>query len=165
MVHDVHTIEESRAWYNNMPGKRVSAALILRDGDRVLMVKDGYKPFWSFPSGVIDPSEAPFATALRETLEETGIEVSPELAEFFSVAYVPEHDGFLDKLHFFFLTDAITRDAQLIPEDGIESHEWVTIDRIGELAAGRPEYLRLQEMLQAGTTEYYFEATYNNKEV
>jgi ADP-ribose pyrophosphatase YjhB (NUDIX family) len=48
------------------------------DGDRVLLGRRGGKPgkgTWSFPSGYIDYEEAYLDTAIRETKEETGLDV------------------------------------------------------------------------------------------
>lgn len=154
-----YTTQQDRDWYNALPTKRSSAALILRDGDMVLMVKDNYKDFWTFPGGVIDAGESPFIAALRETHEEVGIDVALSDARFMSVSYVPEKNGFKDRLHFFFITDSLSRDTtKVLPAKGIENHEWVVIDTIGERSGYRPGYVKLQAMLQSGQTEHYFEA-------
>ncbi|RZM05104.1 MAG: NUDIX hydrolase [Pedobacter sp.] len=101
-----YTVKQDRDWYNALPTKRGSAALVMRDGNMVLMVKDNYKDFWTFPGGVIDAGESPFVAALRETHEEVGVIVKAPDAKFLSVSYVPEKNGFKDRLHFFFITDA-----------------------------------------------------------
>ena len=154
-----YTTEQDRDWYNALPTKRSSAALILRDNDMVLMVKDNYKDFWTFPGGVIDAGESPFVAALRETYEEVGVTVDAVDAEFLSVSYVPEKNGFKDRLHFFFITDAHSQGTtKIIPEAGIEDHSWVSIHTIGERSGDRPGYVKLQSMLESGVIDHYFEA-------
>jgi len=54
------------------------ASVIVLKRDAVLMVERARAPFrglWSFPGGRADPGEDPEATARRELLEETGLEV------------------------------------------------------------------------------------------
>lgn len=154
-----YTIQQDRDWYNGLPTKRGSAALILRDGDMVLMVKDNYKDFWTFPGGVIDASESPFVAALRETHEEVGVEVAASDVTFLSVSFVPERNGFKDRLHFFFITDSHNQQATtIIPEKGIEDYAWVPINIIGERSGQRPGYVKLQSMLETGQIEHYFES-------
>ncbi|HEY8704857.1 MAG TPA: NUDIX domain-containing protein [Gaiellaceae bacterium] len=53
-----------------------SAACLIRDGDKVLLVKH-VEGRWTFPAGAVDPGERPAEAAQRETLEEAGIVVEP----------------------------------------------------------------------------------------
>ncbi len=152
-----YTLEEDIAWHNALPTKRLSAAVILRAGDAVLMIKDDYKPFMTFPGGVVDASESPFAAALRETYEEVGIKIAPEHAAFFSVSYVPERHGFFDRLHFFF-TARVEQSVAIQLGKNIQYFRWVPIADISELSGKRPGYAKLQEVLQSDRHQYYFEA-------
>ena len=153
-----YTIDQSRDWYNNLPGKRTSAAIIVRHNGRILMVKDDYKPAMTFPGGNIDPEEGAKAAAIRETREEVGIDLSPEEVVFHSVAYISEHKGFKDRFHFYFLADVSDDVAATMKlEKGIEYHKWVEPKMIGELAGGRLSYVELQTMLVSDTTIPYFE--------
>ena len=53
---------------------------IVRDGDRVLMVRqqgpDDPEAWWFLPGGTVEPGETPIAAVARELREETGIEVT-----------------------------------------------------------------------------------------
>jgi 8-oxo-dGTP diphosphatase len=54
------------------------SAAIIEDQGRVLMVRRRVKEgqlSWQFPAGAIEPGETPEEAAVRETLEETGLEV------------------------------------------------------------------------------------------
>lgn len=44
----------------------------------VLLIKNRYADFWSFPKGHVEPGENEYQTAIRETKEETGIDVKLE---------------------------------------------------------------------------------------
>jgi 8-oxo-dGTP diphosphatase len=60
------------------PDATEGASVIVLRRDAVLMVERARAPFkglWSFPGGRADPGEDPEATARRELLEETGLEV------------------------------------------------------------------------------------------
>lgn len=65
---------------NGQPEKpAIAAAIIVEDG-RVLLVRrrisEG-KLSWQFPAGEVEPGESGEQAAVRETLEETGLDVSP----------------------------------------------------------------------------------------
>lgn len=153
-----YTIDESREWYNNLPGKRSSAAVIVRYDNTILMVKDDYKPAMTFPSGAIDPDEAPKHAAIRETSEEVGLTLNSESVSFFSTFYVAERRGFKDCYHFFFIIDIDEATAaSIVTEDGIEYYKWVQPADIGRLAGDRPLYQRLGDMLQVATPLPYVE--------
>jgi 8-oxo-dGTP pyrophosphatase MutT (NUDIX family) len=53
-----------------------AAACLIRDGDKLLLVKN-VEGRWTFPAGAVDPGERPATAARRETLEEAGIVVEP----------------------------------------------------------------------------------------
>ena len=63
-------------WYRNpVPAAGV---LLVRDG-RVLLVRRRYEPragSWCLPAGFMEAGETPEQTAVRETLEETGLDVT-----------------------------------------------------------------------------------------
>lgn len=154
-----YTVDESRDWYNALPAKRSAAAMIVRHGETVLMVKDDYKDAMTFPGGVIDPEESPLAAALRETEEETALRIPREATTFFTVAYISPVNGFLDRYQFFFIADVsddLKATALAVP--GIEYDAWVPVSQIGEKAGGRPTYLAIQEMLLSGKVIPYIEA-------
>ncbi|HET7568921.1 MAG TPA: NUDIX domain-containing protein [Gaiellaceae bacterium] len=51
-----------------------SAACLVREGDRVLLVRTGHG-HWTLPAGAVDPGETPAQAAIRETREEASIDV------------------------------------------------------------------------------------------
>ena len=67
-----------------------SAGLVLDVGRRVLLVRRAIEPFkghWALPAGYQEMDETPAQTAVREVLEESGIEV--EAIELFDLLFVP----------------------------------------------------------------------------
>ena len=54
-----------------------TSAFVTRDDGRVLLVTHSYKPDWGTPGGLINRGEGGEACAIRETLEEVGIEIEP----------------------------------------------------------------------------------------
>ncbi|MFZ1360596.1 MAG: NUDIX hydrolase [Candidatus Saccharimonadales bacterium] len=150
-----YTVEESRDWYNNLPGKRVSAATIIRRDDTVLMVKANYRDWWTFPGGVVDPGESPLRAAIRETHEEVGLQYREDEATFFSVNYIPEVNGFSDRIQFFFELP-LAHDQQVTLAVGeIEAYEWVAVQDIGVRATGRASYAYVQQKLELPTFPIY----------
>ncbi len=159
----VYTVDENRAWYNQLPTKRVSAAMVVRDGDTVLMVKATYKDHWTFPGGVVDENESPFAAAIRETHEEVGLITSPESVRFVTVCYIPEMHGFNDRLHFFFQATDISAANAIVPQESeIEKYEWVPINQIGKLSGDRFSYTSIQKMLETNEYQAFIEPPDNN---
>lgn len=153
-----YTIDQSREWYNNLPGKRSSAGVIVRLDDKILMVKDDYKPAMTFAGGAIDPDEAPKHAAIRETFEEVGLRLNPDNVSFYTTFYVSERMGFKDCYHFFFIIDIDeAAAASIVTEEGIEYYKWVDPVDIGALAGERPVYRRLGDMLQMATQVPYVE--------
>jgi 8-oxo-dGTP pyrophosphatase MutT (NUDIX family) len=151
-----YTLESSRDWYNNLPGKRASAAMVITYDDTYLMIKDDYKKAMTFPGGNIDPDESAKRAAIRETAEEIGLELNDEAVQFHSVAYISEHNGFKDRFHFFFIVELTSR-PELSLEKGVEYVKWVKKEEIGALSGGRKTYVRLEEMLLSNNAIPYFE--------
>ncbi len=54
------------------------AAACIRDGDRVLLQQRADHVAWGFPGGAIELGESAAEAAIREVLEETGLEVRVE---------------------------------------------------------------------------------------
>ena len=57
----------------------IGALAVVLQAECVLFIERGIEPhlgYWSLPGGVIDDGESAEAAAMRETLEETGLEVA-----------------------------------------------------------------------------------------
>jgi len=77
-------------WIHYLNPYPAAAALVVK-GDEVLLVKRGVEPrigLWCLPSGFEEYDEPPETTAVRETKEETGLDI--ELVDLFDVCFVSE---------------------------------------------------------------------------
>lgn len=101
-----------------MSGRNLgSAAVILDDRDRVLLVHHSYGRLnWELPGGYSEPGESAVATVLREVLEETGLEVVAERTT--GVYYDPRDD-----MHHFVFACRLADAAALPRPDGGEIAE------------------------------------------
>lgn len=53
-----------------------SQARVVRNDGRILLVKAAYRWSWGMPGGLMDPGESPADAAVRETKEETGLDIT-----------------------------------------------------------------------------------------
>ncbi len=78
---------------------KVGAGCIIEDGESILLVQRARSPFqdtWNLPAGYVEYDELPSEAAIRETLEETGLEVEiSELAGVYFFADDPRGNGIL----------------------------------------------------------------------
>ena len=100
------------------------------DGGRALflLIRDSYRN-WGFPKGHLEGGEAPERAALREVMEETGLE---ELAVRGEIGCIDWHFRFRGRLihktcHFYLMESA---GAQTSPqrEEGITACRWLSLD-------------------------------------
>lgn len=106
-----------------------SCHALVRDGDRVLLVQRGRPPFegyWALPGGGIELGETVESAAVREVLEETGLEVA-----------VSRHLGYADGIqrdetgrvrwHYVILyVEAQVTGGALRPGDDAKDVQWMT---------------------------------------
>lgn len=88
---------------------RVAAGVLFRDSHaRVLLVKPTYKDGWDLPGGYVEPGESPRQAAIREVVEELGI--NPSVGHLLVVDWAPHPDEG-DKLLFIFDGGDVDLDA------------------------------------------------------
>lgn len=69
-----------------------AGAAVFDDDGRILLMKRADNGTWCVPGGYVDPNETPAEAAVRETREETGLDVHPlELVKFY---HHPPGSGF-----------------------------------------------------------------------
>lgn len=128
-----------------------SVALILEDeNERALIVKASYKPYWTFPGGIIDPGETPKQAAVREISEEVGITVDETLLEFVAVV---NRKGSSDTYQFLFKAKLPKDAAEKITLQANEIVDAVFVSKEEVKQAGRP-YGRVIQHWVDGTTGY-----------
>lgn len=73
-------VNDGRDYPDDLPRHSVSAgAAVIRADGRVLAIKRRDNGAWVQPGGIVELDEDPRDTVRREVLEETGVEVEPEL--------------------------------------------------------------------------------------
>lgn len=102
------------------------AAFILRNEDKVLFVqraatKRVLPNIWAFPSGTVEEGELVEATAIREAMEELGVEVVVE--DTLAVTELPEMGV---RIHFI-ICKVITGVPQIMQPEEIQTLAWMTM--------------------------------------
>lgn len=110
-----------------------SCGTIIIDQDKVLLVgardNDG-KMFWSFPKGHQEDGETDEETALRETLEEVGLEVEIIDQTPIIVSHLVNNGTTIKGVYLFL---AKTKNYEIKPqEDEVESWRWVRFNDVNK---------------------------------
>lgn len=100
------------------------------DDGKILTVKSNYKPYWTLPGGIVDPGETPRECAIRETLEEVGIVVSPTNVSF--VAVVDRKSAVAQTYQFIFRAHLSVSDQAAInlQESEIAEYAFLTKEQV-----------------------------------
>lgn len=152
---------KTELWLSKLPKRVSSAALILENSiGQALIVKAGYKPYWTFPGGIIDPNETPKEAAVRETLEEVGVAIDSNEVEF--VAVVDRKSDFAQTYQFIFkapLQPGMLEDVVL---QASEISDYALVTKTQVKTGGDRSYGKVIEHWANGTTGY-IEQTFGKK--
>jgi 8-oxo-dGTP diphosphatase len=150
---EINYLNGSREGWLDDQHKRVSSAAMILENERgeALIVKARYKNYWSLPSGIVDPGDTPKEAALRETLEEVGIDVHPEGVEFFAV--VNRRSDSMQTYQFVFTAPLLSSmvDHVSLQASEIEAHALVTKEQV---LSGDREYGKVLKCWALGTAGY-----------
>lgn len=91
----------------------------------LLLVKNRYGGHWSFPKGHVEGTETEEETAVREIMEETGIQVALDTSFRHVITYAPKKETTKDVIYF--LARALTYDYTP-QEEEIAQIKWVEIN-------------------------------------
>ncbi len=120
-----------------------AGAVVVRKGTVLLVHRPKYDD-WSFPKGKQDPGEDDVVTAVREVLEETGVEIRLGMP-LPSTAYV-QFDGRSKLVHYWRAHVIGDHDVSTYePNDEIDDVAWVPVEE----AAGLLSYQRDRDVLAA----------------
>ncbi len=111
---------------------KVAAAVLIAQGDRVLLVRRNNEPFrglWTLPAGFINGGEDPAEAAARECLEETGLRV--RVTRVLDIIPGKEHPRGAD---FIIVYQASIIGGELRPGDDADSAEWFERGNLPPLA-------------------------------
>lgn len=113
--------------------KEKSCGCILLKNNKVLLIgakDDNGKLFWSFPKGHQEDGETDVETAIRETKEETNLDVKIIDNEPIKTGHLV-HGGTAYKEILLFVAEPLNDEIKT-QEDEVEKVEWVKIDKAGK---------------------------------
>lgn len=107
-----------------LPKKQVGVAVLLFNSkNELLIVKPDYREGWLVPGGVTDEDESPLHSAIRETKEEIGLDITD--LRLVGVHYRHKKGVFMDSLKFIYSGGTLTEEQILqITLQTSELEEW-----------------------------------------
>jgi ADP-ribose pyrophosphatase YjhB (NUDIX family) len=127
----IRTVCPSCGWIY-FPDPKVAAAVIVEEDGKVLLVRRANDPergLWTLPAGFIDAGEDPAQAAVRECMEETGLEVA--ISGLVDVIAGQEHPR---GAHFVIFYRARVLAGELTPGDDVDAAEFFARDALPPLA-------------------------------
>ncbi|WP_405582179.1 NUDIX domain-containing protein [Streptomyces sp. NBC_01190] len=126
-------------------------AIVTDDEGRILMIRRSDNGNWAVPGGAMDMGESIEQTAVRETLEETGIH--SEITGLVGIYTDPRHvihytsnDEVRQEFSIVFTARYVSGDPT--PSDESRDVVWVPRDEVGELKMDRSMRYRIDAYLQ-----------------
>jgi len=118
----------------------VGVGAIIIEDDRILLVKRGHPPLageWSIPGGVLEVGETLREAAVREAMEETGLEVEP--SELLGVYDRVLRDADERTLYHYVLIDFLCRrvSGEPRPAGDADEAQWFTPGEVENLALAK----------------------------
>lgn len=114
----------------NLPNPPAIAAAVIAEGGRVLLVRRRVPEgalVWQFPAGKVEPGETPEQAAVRETLEEVGLDVT-------AVKSLGERIHPANRRRIVYMVcDVVAGTAHAADVDEIAEVEWCGRARVAEL--------------------------------
>lgn len=116
--------------YVHFNDPKVAVVTFITQENRVLLVKRGVEPEegqWALPAGYVDYGEDPRETAIRETYEETGLQI--EIQSLFDVMFYRGHNAVIVIIY-----QANAIGGQLQAGDDAAEAKWFAPTELPELA-------------------------------
>lgn len=117
------------------PTMQVASLYCTSRGRFLLLKSSEHKAFggtWSAPGGKLEPDESPQAAALRETFEETGLNLDPNAIHFYETVYVRyPHLDFV--YHVFYIDFTDTPKEILLQPKEHSAYVWATPKEMASL--------------------------------
>jgi len=117
--------------------RAVAVNAILRDGNKVLLVKRGEEPdlgWWDIPGGYLDWNETLEEGASRELHEETGLIVDPNTFSLIGTFSNPNNKAKNQAVDLYYITTHFSGEILIDGEEILEAN-WFEIDNLPENVA------------------------------
>ncbi|MFI3306941.1 MAG: NUDIX domain-containing protein [Mycoplasmatota bacterium] len=108
-----------------------SCGTFIVDGQKVLIIKQKRLGDYGFPKGHMEAGESEMQTALRETKEETNVDVEIISDKRYLISY-PKDDGILKEVVYFF-AKAVNKDFLKMQEKEISEILWVDVEEVEKI--------------------------------
>lgn len=113
------------------------ALVVVRDGDRFVLVNEKRDRGWYLPAGRVDPGESLEEGACREVREESGLHV--ELDGIIRFEFTPAYPNRDARMRAIFLAHPVGGTLKTEPDDESLGAAWVTFDQLQYLRLRAPE--------------------------
>ena len=110
--------------------KEKACGTIIIDNDKVLLIQQK-QGFYGFPKGHVEGNETEVETAIRETKEETNLDVVVDESKRFEISYIVNDN--IDKKVVYFLAKLTGENNIIAQEEEINEVLWVDIDKAEDI--------------------------------
>lgn len=110
--------------------KEKACGTIIIDNNKVLLIRQK-QGFYGFPKGHVEGNETEVETAIRETKEETNLDVVVDESKRFEISYIVNDN--IDKNVVYFLAKLTVENKVVAQEEEINEVIWVDIDKAGDI--------------------------------
>ena len=110
--------------------KEKACGTIIIDNNKVLLIRQK-QGFYGFPKGHVEGNETEVETAIRETKEETNLDVVVDESKRFEISYIVNDN--IDKNVIYFLAKLTGENNIIAQEEEINEVLWVDIDKAEDI--------------------------------
>ena len=110
--------------------KEKACGTIIIDNNKVLLIQQK-QGFYGFPKGHVEGNETEVETAIRETKEETNLDVVVDESKRFEISYIVNDN--IDKKVVYFLAKLTGENNIIAQEEEINEVIWVDIDKVEDI--------------------------------
>ena len=110
--------------------KEKACGTIIIDNNKVLLIQQK-QGFYGFPKGHVEGNETEVETAIRETKEETNLDVVVDESKRFEISYIVNDN--IDKKVVYFLAKLTGENNIIAQEEEINEVLWVDIDKAEDI--------------------------------
>ncbi len=124
-----NNVSDEDKYYKSLPKIRSASGVLIKNNKKYLIIKPSYRNYWEIPGGVVEHGESPLEAAIRETKEETNLDIK---IDSLGIVDFKSEEGFKgDAIHFIF-TGSIKEDSPKIKlrAGEIEDYKFATKEEV-----------------------------------